>query len=73
MADDTLKRSREDSAELDVGVELPPGPVPADEDEDLVGPVLPPQTKKRKVLTHISGWISELLSVNIACLASAGT
>lgn len=54
MTDDSLKRSRDESIEEDVGVELPP-PIAADsveaeeEDGDLVGPVLPPQLKKRKV------------------------
>ncbi len=54
MTDDSLKRSRDDSTEEDVGVELPPpiaaGSVEAEEEDgDLVGPVLPPQLKKRKV------------------------
>jgi len=54
MTEDSLKRSRDESIEEDVGVELPP-PIAADsveteeEDGDLVGPVLPPQLKKRKV------------------------
>ena len=50
MADDSLKRGREDSAADEVGVELPPGGVPVDEEDgDMVGPALPPQLKKRKV------------------------
>lgn len=59
MTDDSLKRSRDESIEEDVGVELPP-PIAADsveaeeEDGDLVGPVLPPQLKKRKGHSYAS-------------------
>lgn len=54
MTEDSLKRSREESTQEEVGVELPP-PIAADsveaeeEDGDVVGPVLPPPLKKRKV------------------------
>ena len=54
MTVDSLKRSRDGSIEEDVRVELPPpgaadSVVAEEEDGDLVGPVLPPQLKKRKV------------------------
>lgn len=54
MTEETLKRSRDESNEEDIGVALPPpGTAESHEaeeqDGDLVGPVLPPQLKKRKV------------------------
>ncbi|KAA6426631.1 MAG: peptidylprolyl isomerase domain and WD repeat-containing 1-like [Trebouxia sp. A1-2] len=70
MTDDSLKRSRDESTEEDVRVELPPpiaaGSVEAEEEDgDLVGPVLPPQLKKRKVLEHEQAYLAALPSAQM--------
>ncbi|DBA81879.1 TPA: hypothetical protein ACH3X1_007594 [Trebouxia sp. C0004] len=70
MTDDSLKRSRDESTEEEVGVELPPpiaaGSVEAEEEDgDLVGPVLPPQLKKRKVLEHEQAYLAALPSAQM--------
>lgn len=67
MAEDTLKRDREDdNAEVvaDAAQAVRPA-VEDDDDPDMVGPVAPPQAKKRKTLEHEQAYLDALPSAEM--------
>lgn len=70
MTEMSLKRTRDDNsgdatklAVQPVSVEA--APQAADEEDDMVGPMLPPQPKKRKILEHEQAYLAALPSAQM--------